>query len=183
VAPAGSAPLRCLHEGCNAKSFKRHADLSRHYSQLHGSDQDKKSRYCDYALCSRVSLPFHRLDHCRGHYREYHREDIPKLGASWTLELDWLTGRSIDKSWWRCAKCLARVRIAESQFRCPTCASECASTRREVRGFGGTNASAPARYSSVARLNSFQFSSSKHSDHQPSAGLNIHKIYMSSDHE
>lgn len=127
-----SGPLVCLQQGCTSKPFNRPADLERHYIQLHGSDQEKKSFYCDYNRCNRATSPFHRLDHCREHFREFHKEDIDKRGVPLTLE--WCQDRNIKTNWWRCNKCLARVTVHDDGFRCPHCHYECPEVRRRIRG-------------------------------------------------
>lgn len=125
------SPYVCREQGCNAKPFNRPADLDRHYIQLHGSDKEKKSFYCDYGRCNRATSPFHRLDHCREHFREFHREDIDKRGVALTME--WCQDRNIKPTWWRCNKCLRRVAINEDGFQCPHCSYECPEVRRRVR--------------------------------------------------
>ena len=128
-------PFVCLHQGCNAKPFTRAADLERHYIHIHDSEQGMKSWFCDYARCSRAISPFYRLDHCREHYREFHREDIDKRGVPLTFK--WCQERNVNSSWWRCNKCLNRVSIAESGSCCPTCEYECPEVRLRARGYKG----------------------------------------------
>ncbi|KAK7749181.1 hypothetical protein SLS62_008362 [Diatrype stigma] len=66
----------CLAPGCDSKPFKRKADLERHYQQVHWDSATKTSYPCDYPRCPRATEYFYRRDHCRDHYREYHKEDL-----------------------------------------------------------------------------------------------------------
>jgi len=59
----------CLTAGCD-KSFKRKADLERHYEQKHMPHSEKFHFACDYTKCARALEPFRRADH----YRDYHKE-------------------------------------------------------------------------------------------------------------
>ncbi|GAO14369.1 hypothetical protein UVI_02034410 [Ustilaginoidea virens] len=124
-------PVCCLYPGCNVKPFKRRADLDRHYKHRHAADSQKASFSCDYPRCSRRREPFHRLDHFRDHLREYHKEDIEKRGGR--VNEEWLEGRRVSSSWWRCSKCLKRIYVEQSGYDCPHCKSTCQAKRKEAR--------------------------------------------------
>lgn len=124
-------PVFCLSPGCTARPFKRCADLQRHYRNTHAPESLKDSYLCDYPRCTRSREPFHRRDHFRDHLREYHREDIQKRGN--TVNEDWLEGRYLPTTWWRCPRCLVRVYISKNGFECPGCKTSCESKRKERR--------------------------------------------------
>ncbi|KAG5984717.1 hypothetical protein E4U55_003489 [Claviceps digitariae] len=134
VKPGRDYPVCCLYPGCNAKPFKRRADLDRHYKHRHAADAQKVSFSCDYPRCSRRKDPFHRLDHFRDHLREFHKEDIEKRGSS--VDEDWLWDRRVSSNWWRCSKCLNRVYVERNGYECPTCKTACQAKRKEVRRRG-----------------------------------------------
>ncbi|KAG5926588.1 hypothetical protein E4U42_003153 [Claviceps africana] len=132
LAPSGrDYPVCCLYPGCNAKPFKRRADLDRHYKHRHAADAQKVSFSCDYPRCSRRKDPFYRLDHFRDHLREFHKEDIEKRGGS--VDRDWLGDRRVSSTWWRCCKCLSRIYIEHNGYECPGCKTSCQAKRKEVR--------------------------------------------------
>lgn len=124
-------PVCCLHPGCNVKPFKRRADLDRHYKHRHAPDSQKESYRCDYSRCVRRHDPFHRRDHFRDHLREFHKEDIEKRGG--VVSEEWFDGRYVPASWWRCPKCLVRIRIERHGYECPTCKTPCQVKRKEAR--------------------------------------------------
>ncbi|TWU79243.1 hypothetical protein ED733_009015 [Metarhizium rileyi] len=124
-------PVCCLYPKCNAKPFKRRADLDRHYKHRHASEWQKVSFNCDYTRCSRRRDPFHRLDHFRDHLREFHKEDIEKRGGSANEE--WLEDRRVSSTWWRCSKCLKRIHIHQDGYECPNCKTTCQPKRKEAR--------------------------------------------------
>ncbi|KAI5467260.1 hypothetical protein BGZ63DRAFT_21287 [Mariannaea sp. PMI_226] len=124
-------PVFCLMPGCNARPFKRCADLQRHYKNTHAPESLRDSYLCDYPRCTRSREPFHRRDHFRDHLREYHREDIQKRGS--TINEEWLEGRYLPSSWWRCPRCLLRVYVSKSGFDCPGCKTSCESRRKAKR--------------------------------------------------
>ncbi|EXV02422.1 hypothetical protein X797_004552 [Metarhizium robertsii] len=124
-------PVCCLYPGCNAKPFKRRADLDRHYKHRHASESQKVSFNCDYPRCSRRRDPFHRLDHFRDHLREFHKEDIEKRGGS--INEEWLEDRRVSSTWWRCSKCLKRIYIDQDGYECPHCKTTCQPKRKEAR--------------------------------------------------
>lgn len=124
-------PVCCLYPGCNAKPFKRRADLDRHYKHRHASDAEKVSFNCDYPRCSRRKDPFYRLDHFRDHLREFHKEDIEKRGGSVNEES--LEDRRVSSTWWRCPKCLKRIYIDRNGYGCPNCKSTCQPKRKDAR--------------------------------------------------
>ncbi|KAH7011429.1 hypothetical protein EDB80DRAFT_876091 [Ilyonectria destructans] len=130
-APGRDWPVFCLSPGCNARPFRRCADLQRHYRNTHAPESQKDSYWCDYPRCTRSREPFHRRDHFRDHLREYHREDIQKRGD--TINEDWLEGRYAPSTWWRCHRCLVRVYISRNGFECPGCKTSCEPKRKEKR--------------------------------------------------
>ncbi|KAL7796038.1 hypothetical protein V8C37DRAFT_400495 [Trichoderma ceciliae] len=124
-------PVCCLHPGCDAKPFKRRADLDRHYKHKHAPASLKESYHCDYARCGRRRDPFHRRDHFRDHLRDFHREDIEKRGVA--AKEDWFEGRNASHTWWRCTKCLKRIYISRHGYECPTCRTCLQPKRKEIR--------------------------------------------------
>jgi hypothetical protein len=123
-------PVMCLFPGCD-KTFKRRADLDRHYKHRHCPDNSRVSYRCDYAKCGRRHDPFYRRDHYRDHLRDFHKEDIEKRGV--TTNQEWLEGRNVSIHWWRCHKCLSRVIVNQSQYDCPNCKTTCQPARARVR--------------------------------------------------
>ncbi|ROT41422.1 hypothetical protein SODALDRAFT_256942, partial [Sodiomyces alkalinus F11] len=131
---AAETRYTCLSPGCPAKPFKRHADLQRHYAQVHLDSSSRDSHTCDYARCARSTEPFGRLDHFRDHLRDYHQEDICKRGSQ--VDEKWLKGRKVSSRWWRCTKCLTRVDVAKAPDHvCPRCKMVCEDKRKRVRGW------------------------------------------------
>lgn len=128
-------PVVCLHPGCDAKPFKRRADLDRHYKHKHAPASQKDAYYCDYPKCARRRDPFHRRDHFRDHLREFHKEDIEKRGGGSVVkdEDSVINDRNTPSSWWRCAKCLVRNYVEESGYDCPLCKTSCQAKRKEIR--------------------------------------------------
>lgn len=121
----------CLTADCNAGAFKRLADLQRHYAQVHSASTAKETYVCDYSKCARRHEPFGRRDHFRDHLRDFHSEDICKRGSP--IDESWLENRRMADGWWRCSKCLVRVRIDECDFTCPQCKSPCEESRQKAR--------------------------------------------------
>ncbi|KAI1276315.1 hypothetical protein F5Y07DRAFT_399573 [Xylaria sp. FL0933] len=71
----------CMFEGC-PKSFRRKADLDRHYQQTHTS-ADTTGEYPYYwKKGPRSRDSFHRRDHLREHFRDYHNEDLLRRGSN-----------------------------------------------------------------------------------------------------
>ncbi|KAK3305382.1 uncharacterized protein B0T15DRAFT_511304 [Chaetomium strumarium] len=124
---------RCRHPGCRAGA-SRPADLERHYKVRH-EEEDKKTKYfCDYKRCSRHKTPFFRQDHFRDHLRTYHQEDLLRRGNKGDKK--WWDSRAphaVNEGWWRCGRCLGRVRQAKHGFVCPGCGSPCESERQRYR--------------------------------------------------
>ena len=147
--PRSGYSNNCLEPGCSSKPFKRKADLERHYQNVHRKASAKKSYPCDYRRCLRSTEYFYRLDHCRDHYREYHKEDLcrragPSLishpnpsivGGKKRESRQWWADRAPGKKWWRCSKCLRRVYIDLDGFECRNCRSICEMERRNYRGY------------------------------------------------
>ncbi|KAJ8121390.1 hypothetical protein ONZ43_g2142 [Nemania bipapillata] len=110
----------CLEKDCT-RSFRRKADLERHYSQRH-TPADKKAKFpCDWKRCQRSRDAFHRRDHQRDHLREYHHEDLMRRGSSSREDEKWWDSRVIKPDWWRCARCLTRVNVAKHGYTCSEC--------------------------------------------------------------
>lgn len=99
----------CLAPSCNA-TFRRNADLDRHYKHKHTEASKKATFFCDYRKCNRGREPFHRLDHFRDHLRQYHKEEIEKRSTVVTGgdgRQPGIPGNG-RQSWWRCPKCLTK---------------------------------------------------------------------------
>lgn len=82
---------------------------------------------------------FGRKDHCRAHYRDYHREDLcrrnGKEGAGW------FDDRNISDKWWRCTKCLRKVSISSCGWTCRDCGQMLEPERISARKRRGIEAS------------------------------------------
>lgn len=124
-------PIVCLHADCNSKPFKRRADFDRHYKHRHAPDSRKEAYFCDYGRCTRRREPFHRRDHFRDHLRDFHKEDIEKRGG--VIKEEWLEGRYVPETWWRCPRCLKRIYIEGHGYDCPSCKTSCQPKRKEAR--------------------------------------------------
>ncbi|KAH8588468.1 hypothetical protein B0O99DRAFT_488516, partial [Bisporella sp. PMI_857] len=132
----GTCPCK-FPNGC-CMSFKRPADLDRHYMNVHASDDQKLRLNCDYSECPRSSDPFNRKDHYRDHLKDYHKEDIGTAkqakGMSekeWKkAQKRWIEERQITVQWWRCAKCLVRVK---DSWDCYQCKQTCETERIKIR--------------------------------------------------
>ncbi|KAI1118546.1 hypothetical protein F5Y14DRAFT_218124 [Nemania sp. NC0429] len=130
--PTGDGMFVCLKPEC-ARGFRRKADLERHYLQCH-TPADKKVKYpCDWKRCQRGKDPFHRRDHLRTHIRDYHLEDLMRRGSAGGEKQRWWAGRVVSPSWWRCARCLVRVKIQEHGYTCWTCGTGCEMERQQHR--------------------------------------------------
>ncbi|KAI0439314.1 hypothetical protein F4803DRAFT_48592 [Xylaria telfairii] len=122
----------CIDPGCT-KSFRRKADLERHLAQIH-TPKEKKSKYpCDWKRCQRAREPFGRRDHQRDHYRSYHHEDLMPRGSSGKDDWRWWDSRVINSDWWRCARCLSRVKVGDYGYNCPRCKIPCEQERQFYR--------------------------------------------------
>ncbi|KAI1333725.1 hypothetical protein F5Y15DRAFT_327502 [Xylariaceae sp. FL0016] len=124
----------CPNHGCKSHAFKRKADLERHVKHRHQAADQKEAFACDYKKCPRHKDPFHRLDHCRDHYRDYHHEDLTRRGSK-KEDGEWWKSRNIHLKWWRCTKCLHRIDIKSQGFDCPRCKATCETERRNRRGY------------------------------------------------
>ncbi|KAI2627442.1 hypothetical protein GGS26DRAFT_592470 [Hypomontagnella submonticulosa] len=124
----------CLEPFCNATPFGRKADLQRHVLHKHRDASHKKAFFCDFKKCPRSKQPFYRLDHCREHHRDFHKEDTPRRGPN-KESAKWWETRNVDKRWWRCAKCLSRISIETKGFECSKCKTTCEPERRKLRGY------------------------------------------------
>ncbi|KAI0474379.1 hypothetical protein F4859DRAFT_88950 [Xylaria cf. heliscus] len=122
----------CLDRGCQ-KKFRRKADLERHLAQTH-TPKEKKLKYpCDWKRCQRAKEPFGRRDHQRDHYRQYHHEDLMPRGSSGREGPRWWDSRQINRDWWRCARCLSRVKVEDCGYTCPRCKISCETERQYYR--------------------------------------------------
>ena len=127
----------CQYPDCKetVKSFKRPADLERHYRNVHAKEDQKEKHYCDYPPCRVSRGPFYRKDHCRDHLRDYHKEDIgsPKFPRKERMDNKirneiqkaWIAERKIFLDRWRCPKCLHRIMIDEHGYNCNICNHTC----------------------------------------------------------
>lgn len=121
---------KCYVPECRSKPFKRPFDLVRHYKTVHRNGDVTFT--CDYKNCDH-KVPFDRKDHCREHYREYHKEDLVKKpqknAAIWLSE-----GRNVVQSWWRCSRCLQR-NLTKHGWACGggECKQHCEKERVEAR--------------------------------------------------
>ncbi|KAK4240221.1 hypothetical protein C8A03DRAFT_13431 [Achaetomium macrosporum] len=131
--PTQKERYQCRHPGCPAGA-SRPADLERHYKIRHVNEDKKTKYFCDYKRCSRHTTPFFRQDHFRDHLRTYHQEDLLRRGNKGDKE--WWNSRAahaLNEGWWRCGRCLGRVRQAKHGFVCPSCGSPCESERQRYR--------------------------------------------------
>ncbi|KAI0424005.1 hypothetical protein F5Y09DRAFT_163734 [Xylaria sp. FL1042] len=122
----------CMFPEC-PKSFGRKADLERHYKQIHTSAEEKEKFPCDWKKCDRLKEPFGRRDHQRDHYRVYHKEDLMRRGSSNKEDEKWWNERKVIPDWWRCARCLGRVKVEEDGWVCPACRTICEQQRQDFR--------------------------------------------------
>ena len=105
---------------------------------MHACDDQKQRFACDYPKCPRSTDPFTRKDHYRDHLKDYHKEDIGSAKKTKSLsEKEWKRAvrrwrdeRQITPNWWRCVKCLVRVK---DSWNCPECKQACESKRITVR--------------------------------------------------
>ncbi|KAL3424231.1 C2H2 finger domain containing protein [Phlyctema vagabunda] len=131
--PRNSTGYLCQHPDCVDKSFKRSADLGRHYAGTHATTEEREQFRCSYKRCKRAGEPFGRKDHYREHLREYHKEDLPKRIHGEESQAAWWAERKNVQSWWRCTKCLHKVHIAKDGFMCSECNTPCESNRAAAR--------------------------------------------------
>ncbi|KAH6691521.1 hypothetical protein F5X68DRAFT_229374 [Plectosphaerella plurivora] len=97
-----------------------------------GKEKDKDAVFnCDYPVCPRKTDGFNRKDRFRVHLQDLHKEDVVKKGG--ILDDAWLAGRKMYTQWWRCSKCLGRVRVDEHGWECPRDQVKCEEKRREYR--------------------------------------------------
>ncbi|KAM0321516.1 hypothetical protein ACHAQA_010084 [Verticillium albo-atrum] len=96
-----------------------------------GRLEEKETYYCDYSSCLRAKDGFNRRYRFRQHLQDTHKEDVVKKGGK--MEDSWLDGRKMSDKWWRCSKCLTRVKIEEHGWECPADQVECEKRRYEYR--------------------------------------------------
>ncbi|KAE9574632.1 hypothetical protein CGCF415_v001410 [Colletotrichum fructicola] len=87
--------------------------------------------YCDYNACNRKDEPFSRKDRLRIHLTDVHKEDVNKKNGEITD--DWLQVRKVNAAWWRCTKCLARIKVDPNGWECPQDGFKLEDKRRELR--------------------------------------------------
>lgn len=119
----------CHYPECNSRSFSRQADLERHRTSVH---EENENYWCDYKKCPRRKQAFHRQDHFRDHLRDQHKEDLPRRGVQGDKE--WWGTRNkhaVYEGWFRCSKCLTRVK-EDCGFICP-CGHPCEADRQRRR--------------------------------------------------
>ena len=105
---------------------------------MHACDDQKQRFPCDYIKCPRSTDFFTRKDHYRDHLKDYHKEDIGSAKKTKNLsdkewrrtERRWREERQITPNWWRCVKCLLRVKDSWS---CPECKQPCEPKRITAR--------------------------------------------------
>jgi len=132
--PKAPKKYQCLYPMCTQPAFGRSADLERHLTKLHFPEAQKETYNCDYKKCQRsASTAFTRRDHFRDHLREFHKEDILKRGRGSRDQTEWLWERQVDARWWRCGKCLSRIKLNSDGWECPVCRQMCEPDRRKVR--------------------------------------------------
>ncbi|KAL2162383.1 hypothetical protein VTH06DRAFT_7296 [Thermothelomyces fergusii] len=173
--PLEKEKFKCRYPGCN-NGASRQADLERHYKIMHLADDEKVRYFCDYKKCPRHTAPFFRQDHFRDHLREYHKEDLLRRGSKGDDE--WWSSRSphaLHKGWWRCSRCLIRVRLDQDGFSCPNCTGSCEKERQERR-----NMAAGAESRDDSRNLSFSLSSSPTLRRHPAPALSGHGRIRSS---
>lgn len=125
----GKVVYKCRVPECTSNPFKRPFDLERHFNTVHG--QGKANHFfCDYQKCPHKD-PFDRKDHCREHYREYHREDL--LKSTQKDAAKWLKDRNIVLSWWRCSRCFNRNQTDQGWTCGADCSQICEKGRVEAR--------------------------------------------------
>ena len=81
----------------------------------------------------------------RDHYKDYHKEDVghPKCTRNngkdmhrkerRKAEAEWWDERKIDPHWWRCPKCLVRIKVDEKSWECDVCKLPCENERIDAR--------------------------------------------------
>lgn len=108
-----------------AKAGKRNKSVA-------GTGKEKDGVFlCDYPACNRRNDAFSRKDRFRIHLIDVHKEDVIRKSDDLTDE--WLQSRKIYVKWWRCTKCLERVKVDDSGWECPKDGTKCEDERREFR--------------------------------------------------
>ncbi|KAI1126343.1 hypothetical protein F5Y10DRAFT_214483 [Nemania abortiva] len=132
TAPTNEGLFVCKERGCKGR-FRRKADWIRHIEQRH-TPADKKPKYpCDWKKCQRSKEPFYRRDHQRDHLRDFHAEDLTRRGSSAKQDEEWWNSRIVNPTWWRCARCLTRVKVEEYGYTCSECGTSCEAERQNYR--------------------------------------------------
>ncbi|OLN97118.1 hypothetical protein CCHL11_02062 [Colletotrichum chlorophyti] len=88
---------------------------------------------CDYPACNRKADPFNRKDRLRTHMAEVHKEDVKTTVKNGDMTPEWFATRKIYYQWWRCPKCLERIKVEENGWECPNDGGKCEDKRREFR--------------------------------------------------
>ncbi|TDZ49836.1 hypothetical protein CTRI78_v007799 [Colletotrichum trifolii] len=86
---------------------------------------------CDYPSCNRRTDPFSRKDRLRIHFADVHKEDVHRKNHEMTE--DWFMSRKVYPEWWRCTKCLVRIKVSEHGYECSQDNSKIEDKRREFR--------------------------------------------------
>jgi hypothetical protein len=124
------------------KPFARHYDLELHFRTVHSTRNELRQFNCDYSKCPHQDN-FLRKDHYREHLREYHMEDLLKRGYTTKKTRELLESRNshVSKLWWRCSRCLRRVKTEIDGYECSECKLPCEPERVAWReeAFRGTN--------------------------------------------
>jgi len=126
---------QCLYPGCRQKPFGRTADLERHIMRIHFPESQRYEFNCDYRRCARANIRqgFTRRDHFRHHLRDFHKEDLLLKSQRGADVGGWLRKRPVDLRWWRCWKCLLRIKLEENGWECPECRQVCERERQVAR--------------------------------------------------
>ncbi|KAL2144562.1 hypothetical protein VTI28DRAFT_8975 [Corynascus sepedonium] len=158
--------FKCRYPNC-PNWASRQADLDRHYKIMHLNDDQKEKYYCDYKKCNRHKTPFFRQDHFRDHLRIYHKEDLLRRGNKGDDE--WWSSRApyaLCSGWWRCRRCLLRVRYDDHGFTCPGCGDVCEKERQRYRTTTAAATVAAAPGTRQPRRGEFGQSSAGFSSHR-----------------
>jgi hypothetical protein len=176
IMPTPSPEYVCLYDGCRQKAFRRSADLDRHIKHVHLKPPDvyfcdynrcprsEKAVAASSTVTTMMSHPletvsspggsagagvgaFGRKDHCRAHYRDYHREDLCRRNGKEAA--GWFDDRNISSSWWRCTKCLRKVSYSRCGWECRDCGQmlepERINARKRRLGVKGSSSSSSSR--------------------------------------
>ncbi|KAK1586121.1 uncharacterized protein LY79DRAFT_580577 [Colletotrichum navitas] len=126
--PSGSGKVK----GAAGAGVGAGANAGSRNNSVSATGKEKDGAFlCDYPACTRKSEPFSRKDRLRVHLTDVHKEDVDKKTSD--MSDSWLQERKIYPKWWRCTKCLDRVKIEESGWECPKDGFKIEERRREFR--------------------------------------------------